>query len=452
MPVSPVLLRTSSSTSLAWILGCAAIGVLVSVVAVGAMYLFLFSSTEFTPAALVAGTAGTPTKADTPAFAGASTGPATAVETEAPEIPTATYFPSSESTSVPQPVSTSAPTTGACSDNAEFVADVTIPDGTVMYPGQSFVKTWRLRNSGDCPWDGSYTLDFTGGEQMGGDSPQAVEATDTDGTLDISLAMIAPSAPGRHTGQWQMSSPDGELFGTAVTVVIVVPSPATPVPTPIPTSAPLPSSTPSPPAACSGTPNVPSFDASPDTITDGDSSTLSWGAVTNATSVSIDPDIGGISTPGSVDVSPGTTTTYTLTAVCGGTNSIRVVHVTVTVNAAAIHSQGTLSIPEDSTADLDAGKLDVAGADIWFEARTATNRFVTSQNGATIAKFGTTEPGRSDCASASLEDRSININNLPSGTFVCVFTNKGRYGQFSVTATVGASPGTLKISFTTWDN
>ena len=38
-------------------------------------------------------------------------------------------------------------------DASEFVDD-TIPHGTVMKPGEFFLKTWRVRNSGTVPWVG----------------------------------------------------------------------------------------------------------------------------------------------------------------------------------------------------------------------------------------------------------------------------------------------------------
>ncbi len=56
------------------------------------------------------------------------------------------------------------PPTAVC-DQATFVNDVTIPDGTSVTPGSSFKKTWRLRNSGSCQWSG-YTLVFDSGESM----------------------------------------------------------------------------------------------------------------------------------------------------------------------------------------------------------------------------------------------------------------------------------------------
>jgi hypothetical protein len=88
--------------------------------------------------------------------------------------------------------------------------------------------------------------------------------------------------------------------------------------------------TPVPQTGCNGTPNIASFSGSPTTINAGGSATLSWGAVTNADSVEINPGIGGVGTPGSTSVSPGATTTYTLLARCGQNTATRTVTINVT--------------------------------------------------------------------------------------------------------------------------
>lgn len=106
------------------------------------------------------------------------------------------------------------------------------------------------------------------------------------------------------------------------TVTIAV-TPPTITPTRTPT-------VPPPPKGCSGTPIISSFSASPPSIIVGQSTMLSWGAVTNADSVEIGPDIGGVGTPGSMRVSPGSTTTYTLRARCGSNTVTRQTTVTVT--------------------------------------------------------------------------------------------------------------------------
>ena len=87
-------------------------------------------------------------------------------------------------------------------------------------------------------------------------------------------------------------------------------------------------------AGCSGVPPtgpiINSFTADTTTITEGDSATLSW-QVIDATSISISPTVGDVSsTPtGSYTVSPNETITYTLTATnsAGSTTA----NVTITV-------------------------------------------------------------------------------------------------------------------------
>jgi hypothetical protein len=117
-----------------------------------------------------------------------------------------------------------------------------------------------------------------------------------------------------------------------------------------------------------------------------------------------------------------------------------------------MHSTGKLDIPQTWTADLDEGVVGAGEmADIWFEAETEVERYVTPTNGATIAKVGTTSVGLNGCMAAPLSDSRIGVDDLPEGTYVCVRTNQGRYSQFRVNASVGSSPGTLHIGYTTWE-
>ncbi len=101
---------------------------------------------------------------------------------------------------------------------------------------------------------------------------------------------------------------------------------------------PTPTQSAPPPPTCSGTPNIASFTASPNPVTAGQSTTLSWGLVSNADSAEIDHGIGGVKTPSSKKVSPNSTTTYTLTAHCGSNKTTA--QVTVTVNPAAGNFSG----------------------------------------------------------------------------------------------------------------
>lgn len=119
---------------------------------------------------------------------------------------------------------------------------------------------------------------------------------------------------------------DNQTVERTVAITVVAPSP-TPTPVP-PTFTPTPTLTPTV-ASCRGTPVISFFDASPTTILLGGTVTLSWGLVTNADSVSIDPGIGGVGTPGSTKVKPSKTTTYTLSAFCGRNTARSWVTVTV---------------------------------------------------------------------------------------------------------------------------
>ena len=101
----------------------------------------------------------------------------------------------------------------AC-DKAQFIADVNVPDGTVMNPGATFTKTWRLKNVGSCAWSTSYQLVFSSGEQMGAPASAAFPKNVAVGeTVDISINMTAPSAAGSYRGYWMFKNASGALFG-----------------------------------------------------------------------------------------------------------------------------------------------------------------------------------------------------------------------------------------------
>jgi hypothetical protein len=79
------------------------------------------------------------------------------------------------------------------------------------------------------------------------------------------------------------------------------------------------------PPASTALPAIVSFGASPETVLEGKSSTLSW-SVQNATAITIIPDIGPVAATGSKTVKPPAATTYTLIASnAAGMNSKAVV-------------------------------------------------------------------------------------------------------------------------------
>ncbi len=111
----------------------------------------------------------------------------------------------------------------ACKPNAAYVADVTIPDNTTVNRGSSLVKTWRIRNTGECTWETGYVLAFQDGAQMGAPASVPVAPTARDAAVDVSVPFTAPVASGTYTSTWRMRDPDGHSFGNRVYMLIRVP-------------------------------------------------------------------------------------------------------------------------------------------------------------------------------------------------------------------------------------
>lgn len=119
------------------------------------------------------------------------------------------------------PTVTTVPGGASGCDNAAFISDVTIPDGTVVAPGQTFTKTWRVTNNGTCAWTATYQVIFLYGEGMSGKATAIGKTVKPGESADISVALIAPAATsGNLTGTWRLSNDKSQPFGTLLTVVI----------------------------------------------------------------------------------------------------------------------------------------------------------------------------------------------------------------------------------------
>lgn len=112
--------------------------------------------------------------------------------------------------------------TEGCAFGSQYVADVTIPDGEVLNPGEGFVKTWKVRNSGTCDWGEGYELVFVSGARMDGPESVPLPLVPAGEEGDISMGLVAPGTPGPHAGTWRIRPRGGEAFGTHLTVVIEV--------------------------------------------------------------------------------------------------------------------------------------------------------------------------------------------------------------------------------------
>jgi hypothetical protein len=149
--------------------------------------------------------------------------PATATPTMIP--PTATLV---NLTLIPIATKVTLGTTpdGPICDNMEFVADITIPDGTTIKSGADFEKIWRIRNTGVCTWDDGYQLVLASGGSIL-DSPSVVDKIKVPiapgEVVDIGYKWFtAPIANGKYSNCFVMQNDRGSNFGTWICVEIEV--------------------------------------------------------------------------------------------------------------------------------------------------------------------------------------------------------------------------------------
>lgn len=142
--------------------------------------------------------------------------PATAAPTVA--VATATSAPVSPTPTAAVATATPPATTStACIYRAAFLGDVSFPDNTITAPGTVMVKTWRLRNDGNCAWGPGqmvHSLAFFNGSPMGAPSVVALPTyTPPGGVVDVSVNLIAPQMPGTYRSEWMLMVAQGPLFG-----------------------------------------------------------------------------------------------------------------------------------------------------------------------------------------------------------------------------------------------
>jgi hypothetical protein len=161
-----------------------------------------------------------------------------------------------------------------------------------------------------------------------------------------------------------------------------------------------PPATTTPGETCPGPPAVAFFTANPAAITAGQSSTLDWGAVTNAASVTVDQGIGAVQAPGSRAVTPAATTTYTLTVTgCGGSIERQA---TVIVNAPPPSpSPSPTPTPTEAPPPPGGGSWGITPID--------------------------------------LEVTGLNPDNLPQGKVWVTIANNGPYGLTNAQVSLGCS-------------
>lgn len=105
---------------------------------------------------------------------------------------------------------------GTGCNNLAFVRDATIPTGTVLEPMEDFIKTWKVENTGTCPWMYQYYLVSIGGEDLGAANTKIQKKVDVGSWAELSVNVTAPKKPGTYTSYWRLGDANGVLFGATL--------------------------------------------------------------------------------------------------------------------------------------------------------------------------------------------------------------------------------------------
>jgi hypothetical protein len=109
-----------------------------------------------------------------------------------------------------------------CLNQLKFKADLTIPDGTEVSPGEKISKRWLIVNGGGCNWDQSYSIQLISGLALGAETVQHLYPARQNSEVVIEIVFTAPDNPGRYNTWWQAYDPDGNRFGDPVFMEISV--------------------------------------------------------------------------------------------------------------------------------------------------------------------------------------------------------------------------------------
>jgi hypothetical protein len=100
-------------------------------------------------------------------------------------------------------------------DEAGWICDVTVPDGSIFRPGEPFVKIWRVQNSGTVPWLGRYLMRVGAPAGYGiVSSPRLSPIPNTlpGEIVDMSVSCTTQQHAGSSEATFKMSDEHGNLY------------------------------------------------------------------------------------------------------------------------------------------------------------------------------------------------------------------------------------------------
>lgn len=130
--------------------------------------------------------------------------------------------PAFASTEPVAPTVAATPQSVACVNEARFIEDLTISDGSRVPPGELLDKRWSVLNSGSCNWGPGYRLTRTDDGTLDAPRELALYPARAGEPAAWQVLLTAPREPGQYLASWQARSPSGEFFGDQVFILIEV--------------------------------------------------------------------------------------------------------------------------------------------------------------------------------------------------------------------------------------
>ncbi|HUN24292.1 MAG TPA: NBR1-Ig-like domain-containing protein [Anaerolineales bacterium] len=109
-----------------------------------------------------------------------------------------------------------------CINDAEFVADLSVPDFSTFVAGALIDKQWQIKNTGTCHWDSRYRVVFSEGAQMNASAEQLLYPAKSGALAVVRIKMYAPDLPGNYRSFWILQDAQGTRFGPRLFVQITV--------------------------------------------------------------------------------------------------------------------------------------------------------------------------------------------------------------------------------------
>jgi hypothetical protein len=132
--------------------------------------------------------------------------------------------PTSTPDSAPEVESEPTPTAEPCTNNLTFLDDLTVPDGSLVEPGQKIDKQWLVQNSGTCDWNARYRLKLVSGyPPLGAELSQQLFPARAGSEVTIQIFFLAPPASDLYRSAWIAYGPDDQPFGEMIFIEFVVP-------------------------------------------------------------------------------------------------------------------------------------------------------------------------------------------------------------------------------------